>query len=356
MGSPIRLTGSPDFAYDPPIMLPQPKRIHRQHTRADARVDFFGRVRVIDRGREKCLNFRAENISRGGIYVCGTQVLSKGTKIALEVETKRHGPLWVEAGEVVWAKPVRRAGIPIPPGMGVRFVRMSARSRKLITEEIDRINTRRPRPGHLRRLTPFPPAPIRVETKDIIPIKSKRYLLQLLVAIAAGIVVGAFAVSLIHPKSEGPAEPSQVVQAKVVPTVAPSAPKPRPRPVKKVRLPPPPRIEEPVVAAKKVEGPPSVGLPEFEKTRKGWRMVLQASAPVKIKHFKLKDPPRLAVDLYKTDYTGDQKRLNSPVGFISRVRVGKQPGFVRFVLDFKGKRVPRHKVTKANGKAVVSFF
>ena len=318
-------------------MLPQPKRINRQHNRVDPR-----------------LNFRAENISRGGIYVCGTQVLPKGARIAMEVETKRHGPLWVETGEVVWSKPFRRAGVPIPPGMGIRFIRMSQRSRKLITEEIDRINTRRPRPGRLRRLTPVPPAPIRVETRDIIPIQSKSYLLQLLVAIIAGVIVGAFTVSLIFPGSKGPAEPSQVVQAKVIPTV--TKPKPRPRPVKKVRLPPPPRMEKPVVLAKKVEGPHSVVLPEFEKTRKGWRMVLEASAPVKIKHFKLKDPPRLAVDLYKTDYTGDKKRLSSPVGFISRVRVGKQPGFVRFVLDFKGKRVPRHKVTKDNGRAVVSFF
>jgi Tfp pilus assembly protein PilZ len=336
-------------------MLPQPRKISRQHTRADPRVDFFGRVRVIDRGRERCLNCRAENISRGGIYICGTQVLSKGARIALEVETKRHGPLWVEAGEVVWSKPVQRSGVPIPPGMGVRFIAMSARSRKLIDEEITRIRTRRPRPGHLRRLTPVPPEPIRVETQDIIPIRSKRYLLQLLIAIVAGLAVGAFSVSIIMQKQSTPAEPPGIVQAKVVPTA------PKPRPVKKKVVParvpvPEAKVELPVLAVKAVEGPPSVGRPEFRKTPKGWRMVLEASAPVKIKHFKLKNPPRLAVDLYKTDYTGDKKRLSSPAGFISRVRVGEQPGFVRFVLDFKGKRVPRHRVTKKNGKAVVSFF
>jgi uncharacterized protein (TIGR02266 family) len=349
-------------------MLPQPRKISRQHTRADPRVDFFGRVRVIERGRERCLNCRAENISRGGIYICGTQVLSKGTRIALEVETKRHGPLWVEAGEVVWSKPVQRAGVPIPPGMGVRFIAMSARSRKLIDEEITLIRTRRSRPGHLRRLTPVTPDPIRVETQDIIPIRSKRYLLQLLIAIVAGLVVGAFSVSIIMQKQPAPTEPPGIVQAKVVPTA------PKPRPVKKkvaaersgaapvgvpvpARVPvPEAKVELPVVAFKAVEGPPQVGRPEFRKTPKGWRMVLEASAPVKIKHFKLKNPPRLAVDLYKTDYTGGKKRMSSPAGFISRVRVGEQPGFVRFVLDFKGKRVPRHRVTKDNGRAVVSFF
>lgn len=330
-------------------MLPQPKRISRQHTRADSRVDFFGRVRVIDRGQDRCLNCRAENISRGGIYICGTQVLSKGTRIALEVETKRHGPLWVEAGEVVWSKPVQRAGVPIPPGMGVRFIAMSVRSRKLIDEEISRIRTRRARPGHLRRLTPVPPEPIRVETKDIIPIRSKRYLLQLMIAVVAGLAVGAFAVSVIMQKQPAPAEPPGIVQAKAVPT----APKPR---LMKKKAVPEKKVKLPVVAVKAVEGPPSVGRPEFVKTSRGWRMVLEANAPVKIKHFKLKNPPRLAVDLYKTDYTGGKKRMNSPAGFISRVRVGEQPGFVRFVLDFKGKRIPRHRVTKANGKAVVSFF
>jgi len=338
-------------------MLPQPRRISGQHNRADPRVDFFGRVRVIDRGRDRCLNCRAENISRGGIYICGTQVLSKGSRIALEVETKRHGPLWVEAGEVVWSKPVQRAGLPIPPGMGIRFIAMSARSRKLIDEEINRIRTRRRRPGHLRRLTPVPPEPIRLETKDIIQEKPNRYLLQLLIAIVAGLAVGAFSVSIIMQKQTAPTEPPGIVQAKVVPTAH------KPRPVKKKIVPVPARVpvpeakvELPVVAVKAVEGPPSVGRPEFEKTRKGWRMILEASAPVKIKHFKLKNPPRLAVDLYRTDYTGEKKRLSSPAKFISQVRVGEQPGFVRFVLDFKGKRVPRHRVTKKNGKAVVSFF
>jgi len=329
-------------------MLPQPRRISRQHNRSDSRVDFFGRVRVIDRARDRCLNCRAENISRGGIYVCGTQVFSKGTRIALEVETKRHGPLWVEAGEVTWSKPVQRAGLPIPPGMGVRFLHMSARSRQLIDEEIARIRTRRPRPGHLRRVTPVLPEPIRVETKDIIPISSKRYLLQLLIAIVAGLAVGAFAVSVIMQKKPVLAEPPGIVQAKVVPTASKPKPKPKPLPAKKVEL--------PVVAVKAVEGPPKVGRPEFKKTPKGWRMVLEASAPVKIKHFKLKNPPRLAVDLYQTNYTGDKKRLRSPAKFISRVRVGEQPGFVRFVLDFTGKRVPRHRVSKNNGKAVISFF
>ena len=313
-------------------------------------MDFFGRVRVIERGRERCLNCRAENISRGGIYICGTQVFPKGTRIALEVETKRHGPLWVGAGEVVWSKPVRRAGVPVPPGMGVRFIAMSARSRKLIDEEINRIRTRRARPGHLRRLTP---EPIRVETKDIIQEKPNRYLLQLLIAIVAGLVVGAVSVSMIMQKKPAPTEPPAIAQAKVVPTA--SKPKPKPPPVKKKAL-PVKKVELPVVAVKAVTGPPSVGLPEFEKTSRGWRMTLEATAPVKIKHFRLKNPPRLAVDLYKADYTGDKKRLRSPARFISRVRVGQQPGFVRFVLDFKGKRVPRHRVTKKNGKAVVSFF
>jgi hypothetical protein len=227
---------------------------------------------------------------------------------------------------------------------------MSARSRKLIDEEINLIRTRRARPGHLRRLTP---EPIRVETKDIIQEKPNRYLLQLAIAIVAGLIVGAVAVSMIMQKQPTQSEPPAIAQAKVVPT-APK-PRPKPRPVKK-KVVPVKKVELPVVAVKAVTGPPSVGLPEFEKTRKGWRMTLEASAPVKIKHFKLKNPPRLAVDLYQTDYTGDKRRLSSPAKFISRVRVGEQPGFVRFVLDFKGKRVPRHRVTKKDGKAVVSFF
>ena len=150
------------------------------------------------------------------------------------------------------------------------------------------------------------------------------------------IVVGAFLLSLIHPGSQSPSEPARVAPSTALPKAAP-------------------KVVKPVVNAE-VKGPPSVALPVFSKTTDGWQMVLQATAPVRIKHFKLKNPPRLAFDLHKAHYTGDQKHLRFPAPFVSRLRVGKQSGFVRFVLDFKGEKVPRHRVAKDADRAVVRFY
>ncbi len=324
-------------------------------------MDFFSRVRVFARGREKCLNMLSENMGRGGIFVCGKQILPAGTRVALEVETKLHGLFWIGDAEVVWNQPIRRGGMAAPPGMGVRFIQVSPRSGKLIEEEVRRALTRRPRPGRVRRQPPLSeppthpdPRPARRETGEVARSSLRRYLLQLLVAVIAGVAVGAFAVSAIYPKMSAPTGPSRVMEATALPKPARMAPRPRPAKTSKPK-PPPARVEK-VAEVVRVSGPPSVGTPEFERTARGWRMVLEASAPVKIRHFELKNPPRLAVDVYKTEYTGGHKRLRSPAKFISRVRVGEQPGFVRFVLDFKGRRIPRHKVYKKNGRAVVSFF
>ena len=100
---------------------------------------------------------------------------------------------------------------------------------------------------------------------------------------------------------------------------------------------------------------PTVGRPDFQQTPKGWKMVIESSKPLEVKHFTLKDPPRLALDLQDAEYTGDQRTLQAPAPFVARVRIGKQEGFIRFVLDFEGQKVPTHKVSPGDNKIVVLF-
>jgi uncharacterized protein (TIGR02266 family) len=99
----------------------------------------------------------------------------------------------------------------------------------------------------------------------------------------------------------------------------------------------------------------TVDLPVFSKSAEGFRMTLRTGAPVDEKHFTLKDPPRLAIDLKAVQYTGQTRTLEKPAPFISRVRIGQQEGFTRFVLDFNGEKVPVFKLVKGKDGLTVIF-
>lgn len=153
---------------------------------------------------------------------------------------------------------------------------------------------------------------------------------------------------------------------KAAPAKIPEKPQPEPKPV--VKAPEPKKEPEKAVEPKKEPekaaetrpapdsiGGLSVGLPVFSEKGGEWRMVLAASGPVEVKHFTLKDPPRLAVDFKGAVYSGKQRTQESPVPFVARVRVGEQPEFTRFVLDFEGSEAPRHQIIKQEDRVVVIF-
>jgi hypothetical protein len=98
-----------------------------------------------------------------------------------------------------------------------------------------------------------------------------------------------------------------------------------------------------------------VGEPLFKQSPKGWRMVLQATSSVETKHFVLKDPPRLALDFKMTAYAGKNRNLEAPPPFIARVRVGEQPDYTRYVIDFTGTDIPSHRVIKGKDGLTVVF-
>jgi uncharacterized protein (TIGR02266 family) len=195
---------------------------------------------------------------------------------------------------------------------------------------------------------------------------------------------------LIKPPGEGgetekaaPAEPPAVEDKQPLPGEEKSAPvkapeKPKTDPKAAVKAPEPKREPEKAPEPKKepekapepkkepeksaeTKPPPetiaglSVGLPVFSEKNGEWRMVLAASGPVEVKHFTLKDPPRLAVDFKGAVYSGKQRTHESPAPPVARVRVGEQPEFTRFVLDFEGSEVPRHRIVKKEDRVVVIF-
>lgn len=121
--------------------------------------------------------------------------------------------------------------------------------------------------------------------------------------------------------------------------------------------------KKPAPAAEKKPQPPpaetieglQVGSPMFSEKAGEWRMVITATGPVKIKHFTLKNPPRLAVDFKGAVYSGKKRTQESPAPSVARIRVGEQPEFTRFVLDFDGPTVPKHRIVKKEDRVVVIF-
>jgi uncharacterized protein (TIGR02266 family) len=141
----------------------------------------------------------------------------------------------------------------------------------------------------------------------------------------------------------------------------PEVPKPEvPRPeVLKPEVPEPevPEPEAPKPApdpGAPAAGSAMVSLPVFTQAGAGWRMEIAATGPVQWKTFTLKEPARLAIDVQGADFQGKRLALDNPAPGVSRVRVGKQPTFLRYVLDFPGS-LPRYEIQKGPQKLVILF-
>jgi uncharacterized protein (TIGR02266 family) len=162
---------------------------------------------------------------------------------------------------------------------------------------------------------------------------------------------------------EAPKKPEPVAEKKPAPAPAPEkkpapAAEKKPEPIaekkpKPAPAPAPDKKPEPV-PADTIQGL-QVGLPVFSEKDGEWRMVIISNAPAKIKHFTLKNPPRLAVDFKGAVYSGKKRTLESPAPSVARVRVGEQPEFTRFVLDFDGSEIPKHRIVKKEDRVVVFF-
>ena len=159
---------------------------------------------------------------------------------------------------------------------------------------------------------------------------------------------------------EAPKKPEPVAEKKPEP-VAEKKPEPVPeKPREKPGRQTPPK-PEPIAEKKPEPAPPDaiqglqVGPPVFAEKDGEWRMIITATGPVKIKHFTLKNPPRLAVDFKGAVYSGKSRTQESPAPSVARVRVGEQPEFTRFVLDFDGSEVPQHRIVKKEDRVVIFF-
>ncbi|NMB76186.1 MAG: AMIN domain-containing protein [Myxococcales bacterium] len=98
-----------------------------------------------------------------------------------------------------------------------------------------------------------------------------------------------------------------------------------------------------------------IELPVFAEGAGGVTLTMRASAPLKIKHFALDNPPRLAIDFVGGAYGHKKIVFDTPAPGIQKLRVGKQEGFVRFVLDFESKP-PRYEIAPIENGLSVRFL
>jgi len=152
-----------------------------------------------------------------------------------------------------------------------------------------------------------------------------------------------------------PAKEAPVATPKPATPVAKPEPKPEPaKALPKKTTAPKPDDPDPAPAPS-TGAKATVGQPQFKEDSGKWQITFKASPDVKCKHFTLKDPPRLAVDFLNASYTGSERLLDSPVPFISKIRVGEKPEYTRYVIDFDAEKVPKYEVVNEKEGVLVTF-
>jgi hypothetical protein len=380
-------------------------------------VDFFSPVKVVVPGENTAVDVFAGNVSKTGMFLRSNRPLPKGKKITLEFETNA-GKVKVEEGEVVWNKAFEPISIDgAPAGMGIEFKSMPEDSKLKIEAFIDDALQTQPQPAKVPAAASagtkpdLAPAAASAGTKPDLAPAAKPLRMNLDVAaseprreqaeqpkgpvkpaeekppIKEGVTImlttpprrrtkmmlfGGFVllvalvtfltlILLKPPGNLGEPEAAKPATAEnPVPSEEPnklaakSAVPPSDEPVAKKKPEP--------IAEKKPEPSPAgtsedlqVGPAVFSEKSGEWRMVVAASGPVEIKHFTLKNPPRLAVDFKGATYSGKTRTNEHLAPSVARVRVGEQPKFTRFVLDFNGSKVPRHRIVRKKDRVVVIF-
>lgn len=105
-------------------------------TRQQKRLPLSLRVRFKSATVDEFAERHAIDISRGGIFVGTTTPLDVGTLLRFEFQLKDHSRLIQGIGRVVWRRNKEDATEDSPPGMGIKFIKMDAESRRTIQQVV----------------------------------------------------------------------------------------------------------------------------------------------------------------------------------------------------------------------------
>lgn len=102
------------------------RREQREHPRY--RVD----LRVDCSTRDAFLSSHVTNLSRGGVFIEGAEGVPVGTEVELVLALPPpHAPMHVR-GRVIWTFDIRIGGMRVVPGMGIKFLDLTAEQHRLL--------------------------------------------------------------------------------------------------------------------------------------------------------------------------------------------------------------------------------
>ncbi len=100
----------------------------RKHPRAPTSI----KVRYKSATLEDFLEHHARDISRGGVFIRSKKPLPEGTLLKFELQLEDSSKFVQGVGRVVWQRHDEQGGDDNPPGMGVKFIKLSPESRALV--------------------------------------------------------------------------------------------------------------------------------------------------------------------------------------------------------------------------------
>ncbi|MEM7448758.1 MAG: TIGR02266 family protein [Myxococcota bacterium] len=105
----------------------------RKHKRAPVSM----RVRFKSATVDEFIEQYSTDISRGGIFIKSKSPMSVGTLLKFEFQLKDQSRLIHGVGRVVWQRDPSGSTEALPPGMGIKFIKMDPESRGLVQQIVD---------------------------------------------------------------------------------------------------------------------------------------------------------------------------------------------------------------------------
>lgn len=110
-----------------------PQASPREHARYS--VD----VRVDCSTRDVFLSSQVTNLSRGGLFIEGTNGLPVGTEVDLVLELPVPAERIRARGRVVWTFDMRKGSLRVIPGMGIKFVDLAPEDHHRLVDALARL-------------------------------------------------------------------------------------------------------------------------------------------------------------------------------------------------------------------------
>jgi len=101
-------------------------------TRRDKRTPIALKVRFKSATVSEFIDHYSSDISKGGIFIKSKSPMPVGTLLKFEFQLRDNSPLIQGVGRVVWKREDNNTRPDLPPGMGIKFIKMDERSRQIV--------------------------------------------------------------------------------------------------------------------------------------------------------------------------------------------------------------------------------